>query len=103
MENLSQFDNAAADPAASAGVSDTELARELALGPDVALVLQDGTEFRGYSFGADVSAAGEVCFNTGMVGYPESLTDPSYSNQILALTYPLVGPSHCYLFVEFRI
>ncbi|MCR4368408.1 MAG: glutamine-hydrolyzing carbamoyl-phosphate synthase small subunit [archaeon] len=55
------------------------------------LVLQDGTEFLGTSFGAPISTSGEVVFNTGMVGYPESLTDPSYFGQILCLTYPLVG------------
>lgn len=55
------------------------------------LVLQDGSVFSGYSFGAETSSAGEVVFNTGMVGYPESLTDPSYKGQILALTYPLIG------------
>lgn len=55
------------------------------------LVLQDGTEFPGISFGYPKSVAGEVVFNTGMVGYPESLTDPSYTGQLLNLTYPLVG------------
>ncbi|MDO8481215.1 MAG: glutamine-hydrolyzing carbamoyl-phosphate synthase small subunit [Nanoarchaeota archaeon] len=55
------------------------------------LVLKDGTVFSGISFGARTSTAGEVVFNTGMVGYPESLTDPSYAGQILVLTYPLVG------------
>ena len=55
------------------------------------LILEDGTVFEGISFGCEKSAAGEVVFNTGMVGYPESLTDPSYSGQILALTYPLIG------------
>ncbi len=55
------------------------------------LVLEDGTIFDGKTFGADVSASGEVVFNTGMVGYPESLTDPSYHGQILVLTYPLIG------------
>ncbi len=55
------------------------------------LVLEDGSEFSGKSFGADVPASGEVVFNTGMVGYPESLTDPSYRGQILVLTYPLIG------------
>ncbi len=55
------------------------------------LVLEDGTEFRGFSFGAESSVAGEVVFNTGMVGYVESLTDPSYAGQILTLTYPLIG------------
>ncbi len=55
------------------------------------LVLEDGTEYRGFSFGAERSVAGEVVFNTGMVGYVESLTDPSYTGQILTLTYPLIG------------
>ncbi len=55
------------------------------------LHLEDGTVIKGVSFGAPVSASGEVVFNTGMVGYPESLTDPSYYGQILVLTYPLVG------------
>ncbi|MBI2581435.1 glutamine-hydrolyzing carbamoyl-phosphate synthase small subunit [Candidatus Woesearchaeota archaeon] len=55
------------------------------------LVLQDGTIFSGFSFGAEKSVPGEVVFNTGMVGYPESLTDPSYKGQILVLTYPLIG------------
>ncbi|CAL8391874.1 unnamed protein product [Arctogadus glacialis] len=55
------------------------------------LILEDGTVFRGRPFGADVSVSGEVVFQTGMVGYPEALTDPSYRCQILTLTYPLVG------------
>jgi len=55
------------------------------------LVLEDGTTFHGTSFGAFRPTKGEVVFNTGMVGYPESLTDPSYNSQILAITYPLVG------------
>jgi carbamoyl-phosphate synthase small subunit len=55
------------------------------------LALADGTIFKGYSFGAKRSVNGEVVFNTGMVGYPESITDPSYSGQILCLTYPLIG------------
>lgn len=55
------------------------------------LRLDDGTEFSGYSFGYDGPAAGEVVFNTAMMGYPESLTDPSYAGQIMALTFPLVG------------
>jgi carbamoyl-phosphate synthase small subunit len=57
----------------------------------VTLTLEDGSEFCGWSFGASQSASGEVVFNTGMVGYPESLTDPSYRGQILVLTYPLIG------------
>ncbi|KAE8740857.1 CAD protein [Frankliniella occidentalis] len=56
-----------------------------------ALVLEDGTILQGRSFGAPVPTHGEVVFQTGMVGYPESLTDPSYHAQILVLTYPLVG------------
>ncbi len=55
------------------------------------LVLEDGTVFHGYSFGYEKSTAGEVVFNTAMMGYPESLTDPSYSGQILAFTFPLIG------------
>ncbi|CUM54870.1 unnamed protein product [Debaryomyces tyrocola] len=55
------------------------------------LETQDGIALQGYSFGAPVAAAGEVVFQTGMVGYPESITDPSYEGQILVITYPLVG------------
>ena len=55
------------------------------------LILSDGTVFYGKSFGADVDSDGEVVFNTGMAGYPESLTDPSYRGQILTFTYPLIG------------
>ncbi len=55
------------------------------------LVLEDGTEFEGFSFGARRSSRGEVVFSTGMVGYPQSLTDPSYKGQILVATYPLIG------------
>ncbi len=55
------------------------------------LVLENGMTFNGYSFGHEGPAAGEVVFNTAMVGYPESLTDPSYTGQILTVTYPLIG------------
>lgn len=55
------------------------------------LELEDGSVFQGFSFGAQQSVAGEVVFNTSMVGYPESMTDPSYHGQILVLTYPLIG------------
>lgn len=55
------------------------------------LILADGTTLEGKPFGAPTDTQGEVVFNTGMVGYPESLTDPSYKGQILVLTYPLVG------------
>jgi carbamoyl-phosphate synthase small subunit len=55
------------------------------------LVLEDGTTMVGESFGASLSVAGEVVFNTGMSGYVETLTDPSYRGQILVTTYPLIG------------
>uniref|UniRef100_A0A9J7ZDJ3 Multifunctional protein CAD n=1 Tax=Cyprinus carpio carpio TaxID=630221 RepID=A0A9J7ZDJ3_CYPCA len=55
------------------------------------LVLEDGTTFKGRLFGSVSSVSGEVVFQTGMVGYPEALTDPSYKSQILTLTYPLIG------------
>ena len=55
------------------------------------LVLEDGTIYTGYIFGSSHAVAGEVVFNTGMVGYPEALTDPSYKGQLLVLTYPLIG------------
>jgi carbamoyl-phosphate synthase small subunit len=55
------------------------------------LILEDGSQYTGQSFGAEIPANGEVVFNTGMVGYPEALTDPSYRGQILVMTYPLVG------------
>lgn len=55
------------------------------------LVLSDGTEFKGFSFGAKKSVSGEAVFQTGMVGYPESLTDPSYTGQLLCLTFPMIG------------
>ena len=55
------------------------------------LILEDGSQFEGWSFGAEKEVAGEVVFNTAMTGYPESLTDPSYAGQLMVLTYPLVG------------
>ena len=55
------------------------------------LILDDGTEFLGWSFGAEKNVSGEVVFNTAMTGYPESLTDPSYAGQMLVFTYPLIG------------
>ncbi len=62
------------------------------------LTLEDGTIYQGISFGYEKPCAGEVVFNTAMTGYPESLTDPSYSGQILVTTYPILGnygvPSH---------
>lgn len=55
------------------------------------LILNDGTTIEGENFGAPVGTAGEVVFSTGMTGYPESLTDPSYKGQILIFTYPIIG------------
>ena len=55
------------------------------------LVLADGTVFKGTSFGATGTTIGEVVFNTGMTGYQEILTDPSYAGQLVTLTYPLIG------------
>ena len=55
------------------------------------LIFKNELIFEGVNFGARVSKAGEIVFSTGMTGYPESLTDPSYKGQILVLTYPLVG------------
>ena len=55
------------------------------------LILEDGSEYSGFSFGFEGNTNGEVVFNTGMVGYPETLTDPSYRGQILVCTYPLIG------------
>lgn len=62
------------------------------VGPvEATLVLEDGTIFEGLGFGHPGTVVGEVVFNTGMVGYTEALTDPSYRGQLLCLTYPLVG------------
>ena len=55
------------------------------------LILEDGSQFVGWSFGYDTKTIGEVVFNTAMTGYPESLTDPSYAGQILVTTFPLIG------------
>ena len=57
----------------------------------VRLILENGIVFQGKSFGAERPTSGEVVFSTAMVGYPESLTDPSYKGQILSLTYPIIG------------
>lgn len=64
---------------------------DMQAGKDAKLILDDGTVLVGKSFGAETPMAGEVVFNTAMVGYPESLTDPSYLGQILVVTYPMVG------------
>jgi carbamoyl-phosphate synthase small subunit len=55
------------------------------------LVLADGSVYQGYAFGAKGTAIGEVVFNTGMTGYQEVLTDPSYAGQIVTFTYPELG------------
>ncbi len=55
------------------------------------LVLADGTTYTGTAFGAAGTSVGEVVFNTGMTGYQEILTDPSYAGQLVALTYPIIG------------
>jgi len=55
------------------------------------LVLEDGSVYQGYSFGAETDTGGEVVFNTSMAGYQEMLTDPSYAGQIVVPTYPLIG------------
>lgn len=55
------------------------------------LILEDGSTYHGEIFSGKKSVAGEVVFSTGMVGYPEALTDPSYKGQILILTYPIIG------------
>jgi carbamoyl-phosphate synthase small subunit len=59
--------------------------------PDAILVLEDGTTLRGKGFGADGETFGEMVFNTGMTGYQETLTDPSYAGQIVAMTAPHIG------------
>src|SRR6056297_2125279 len=55
------------------------------------LVLEDGTIFTGKAFGSLEERTGEVVFNTGMTGYQEILSDPSYCGQIVTMTYPLIG------------
>ena len=57
------------------------------------LILDDGSQFCGWSFGYEAGTTGEVVFNTAMTGYPESLTDPSYAGQILVTTFPLIPAS----------
>ena len=58
---------------------------------DGKLILQDGTTFEGKSFGAPFSHSGEVVFATGMTGYPQAFTDPSFAGQLLVMTYPIIG------------
>ena len=59
--------------------------------PTATLVLEDGSVFTGYGFGATATNTGEVCFNTSMTGYQEILTDPSYAGQIITFTFPHIG------------
>ena len=59
--------------------------------PTAALVLEDGTVFTGFGFGATTTNVGEVCFNTSMTGYQEIMTDPSYAGQIITFTFPHIG------------
>jgi carbamoyl-phosphate synthase small subunit len=61
------------------------------IGPTAWLVLADGSAFRGEAFGAEAQGEGEVVFHTGMTGYQEILTDPSYAGQIVCMTYPEIG------------
>ena len=58
---------------------------------DKQLVLEDGSVYKGYGFGADIEMAGEVVFNTAITGYQETISDPSYNGQIITFTYPLIG------------
>ncbi len=67
------------------------MASSLARTPNAALVLADGSVFRGLGLGAQGRAVGEVCFNTAMTGYQEVLTDPSYAGQIITFTFPHIG------------
>jgi len=59
--------------------------------PTAVLVLNDGTVFYGYGFGAEIETVGEICFNTAMTGYQEILSDPSYAAQIITFTFPHIG------------
>ena len=61
----------------------------------VKLILEDGSVYPGYSFGHHSEIDGEIVFNTGMVGYPETMTDPSYCGQILVCTYPQLEITVC--------
>ncbi len=59
--------------------------------PDKKIILEDGQEYFGYSFGADSEKILEIVFNTSMAGYQEILSDPSYTDQAVVMTYPLIG------------
>ena len=58
--------------------------------PDKKIVLEDGEEYYGYGFGANKEAVCEIVFNTSMVGYQEIISDPSYTYQMVVMTYPLI-------------
>ena len=64
---------------------------DMETGHKMKLELEDGAVYEGHGFGAEKSISGELVFQTGMVGYPESITDPSYRGQILVITFPLIG------------
>ena len=55
------------------------------------LILEDGSEYLGYGFGADKEAVCEIVFNTSMAGYQEIVSDPSYTDQAIVMSYPLIG------------
>lgn len=59
--------------------------------PTALIILNDGSVFEGHGFGAETTKVGEICFNTGMTGYQETLTDPSYAGQIITFTFPHIG------------
>ncbi|KAI9821899.1 MAG: hypothetical protein M1827_002481 [Pycnora praestabilis] len=84
--NGSRFPNGQPYPPMSAGLLEEKDGSRL-----ISLELADGTVYQGHSYGAPKSISGELVFSTGMVGYPESITDPSYRGQILVMTFPLVG------------
>lgn len=79
------------DVAANGAVTSIAIPPWMRNAQPASLLLIDGSLYEGFSFGYPQSTSGEVVFNTGMVGYPESLTDPSYAGQILVITFPLVG------------
>ena len=91
FSDLPGVSGAAPTPQASAEMPETS---EIPDGANAALVLADGTVFWGRGFGARTFSAvpvGEICFNTGMTGYQETLTDPSYAGQIITFTFPHIG------------
>ena len=84
----SRFDNTIR---LSARLANTNCGRDEPSGKRARITLIDGTVLEGTSFGAEKNIAGEVVFSTGMTGYTEALTDPSFQGQILSLTYPMIG------------